>query len=405
MRGVKRALISLGWAFTASWLALGADSPAGAPAGMPADRAAARAELANELANALGQCVNGDARAPSNKRLLATSGEVPAFIHMPHPDNYYPLDEMQMGHQAIVQVEALIDALGNARFPHVVRALAPASRSHFASVSVQFIRDSQWRPAEHDGQPFAAWKDIKIRFIFKDLNRMGNILSDEKLTALVLKARNGDLEARETVSYLASVASSEVDIPEAEEDHYLAESALAGERQAALLAAQRLSPATCTKPPMVQEALRKQAWGGFSPAELLLATELIEAGNPASEHDIGVLLHGAANAIDPFVQLWATGLLATAPIEGIRDPAFALKSALSFKDSDDPDSLEALAAAQAENGLFEEAVTTEQRAIKQAHKYHWIDVKLRERLAAYQTNQPWVGYLCDCSRLVPGEGL
>jgi hypothetical protein len=278
-------------------------------------------------------------------------------------------------------------------------------QSAFAQGAIAMLRDTRFKAALQDGQPVSSWKYFKINFMVSGKGRMGNILSDEKVQAYIIAARKGDFKAKAVVSYLYTVAGLEVPISQVEADRYLAEVALAGSHTAELQLAQRLSPASCTKPPRVQELLRKQAWAGFSAAELMLATELLEVGNPASYHDIGILLHGAANSKSPAVELWATGILATSPVAAIRDPPFALQLAQDFKSSDDPDELEALAAAQAANAMYAEAIQTEERALKQARVWGWNDVLLSRRLTAYQSNQPWIGYLCDCTQLVPGEGL
>jgi Gram-negative bacterial TonB protein C-terminal len=327
------------------------------------------------------------------------------FARPPDPDSYYPYSEKVQGHQALYQVDLQIDSLGNPRFAHVARFVGPSGPEAFSEASVRLVREARWLPASSGGQPVTAWKGIKVKYLFGAHDRMGNILSDEKLDKYVAQARHGDLNAQMVVSYLDGVASSEVGIPVAESIHYLAQSALAGERSAELRVAQALSPISCTKPPAVQKLLHDQAWHGFSAAELLLAGELLESDDPAADHDISVLLHGAANSKDPFVQLWATGILATAPRTEIRDPAFALTSAQSLKATSDPDVLEALAAAEAANGQYDAAVMTEDEALKRAAKVHWNDTQLRVRRAAYQAGQAWVGYLCDCTQLVPGEGL
>jgi len=404
MKSISRCLVLLVCAVAAGAAIGGNDSGSSLPESTEAHVPVAP-DLINLVADALASCAQTRSSATSLAKLNGELQTHPSIIKKPNPSSYYPYSERDAGHQAIMQVTVLIDALGNPRFAHIANFLGAGPREVFSGAAVEFVHDGRWRPSSRGGQPAAAWANFKMKYIINGYGRMGNILSDEKLTEYVTKARHGDLDAVVVVSFLDSLASSEVGIPTDEALHYLARSALAGERGAELRVAQALSPVSCNKPPEVQKLLHDQAWRGFSAAEMLLAGELLEAADPAKNHDISVLLHGAANSKDPFVQLWATGILATAPDAEIRDPAFALTNAQTLTDTSDPDVLEALAAAQAANGQFDAAMKTEDEALERAAKLHWNDVQLRARRASYQANQAWVGYLCDCTQLVPGEGL
>lgn len=406
MRRAIVVAILMCWANASSLSAPAEENPA-APAsvaGSP-DSGAAPVELVDLLASSLEQCTGQRSRLSAEAGQKKMSFEPALTTKIANPAQYYPNEELRKGQQAIVLLEMLIDATGNARFVQVLRAMPVNPQLAFAQGAIAMIRDMRFKAALQDGQPVSSWKYIKVKFILSGDGPMGNILSEEKVRAFITAARKGDFKAKAVVFYLYSVAYPEVPVSQVEADHYLAEVALAGSRTAELQVAQRLSPAGCTKPPRVQELLRQQAWAGFSAAELMLATELLEAGNAASYHDIRILLHGAANSKSPAVELWATGILATSPVAEIRDPPFALQLAQDFNNSGDPDELEALAAAQAANAMYAEAIQTEQRALKQAKAWGWNDVLLSHRLTAYQSSQPWIGYLCDCTQLVPGEGL
>ncbi|HEX9140547.1 MAG TPA: TonB family protein [Steroidobacteraceae bacterium] len=375
-----------------------------AEAGSP-DTGGAPAGLVDLLASSLAQCMDHARRVNAAVGQKKVNFEPALAIKPARLEKYYPNEELRKGHQAIVLMEMLIDATGNARFVQVLRALPVNPQSAFAQAAIAAVRDMRFKAAIKDGQPVASWKSLKFNFLVSGTGHFGNILDDKKMQEYIISARKGDLKARAAVFYLYYVANPDVPIPQVEADRYLAEVALAGSHTAELQVAQRLSPTYCTKPPRIQELLRKQAWAGFSAAELMLATELLEAGDPASYHDIGILLHGAANSKSPAVELWATGLLATSPVSEIRDAPFALQMAQDFKDSRDPDELEALAAAQAANAQYAEATKTEERALEQANLLARDDVLLSRRLTTYQSDQPWIGYLCDCTQLVPGEGL
>ena len=116
-----------------------------------------------------------------------------------------------------------------------------------------------------------------------------------------------------------------------------------------------------------------------------------------------VLLEQVASDTDPFLQLWAAGLLATAPLDTLRDPAFALEVANKLDTiadyAQDPDYAELLAAALAANGQYAKAVISEREAIHRAARLHWNTTPLMPRLAKYEAGQQWRGYLCDCDAL------
>jgi hypothetical protein len=305
------------------------------------------------------------------------------------------------GHQAIVLVEVLVDALGNARFAHVVSRVASGEPEAFERGAVMNFRKMPYLPATLDGQPVASWRFQKVKYIIRGEGTMGNIMSEPAIHKAQKKAREGDVLNAEVVSFLNSVATDEVMLDEASYSRYLARSVLAGERTAILRAARQLGTPGCQKPPRIQQLLRRQAFSGFSDAELLLAGQLMAANDPANDADVATLLHGAANAKDNFTHLWATGLLATHPKESLRDAPFALERALELKNAGDPDADEALAAAQAANGHYAEAVLAETRAINVARALKWQTDRMAERLAAYQQGKPFVGYLCDCRALTP----
>jgi hypothetical protein len=61
--------------------------------------------------------------------------------------------------------------------------------------------------------------------------------------------------------------------------------------------------------------------------------------------------------------------------------------------SGDPTMFEIRAAAQAASGAFADAVGSERRAIDMATKLNWDLAPLNERLAHYESRQPWYGDL------------
>jgi hypothetical protein len=374
------------------------------------DRAAvvkARATIASLIEKSLVDCAppTGLHGPELFKARLQQAGvdKFPVLQGRPEPEE--PMKLMREGNQAILVVGFLTDALGNNRFVHVEREVASTgSDTPFDAFTIRSIRRMHYTPAMVAKEPVALWQRLKVTYIAGG-NRMGSILSDEKLTEFVLKARDGDATAQVTVSYLDSIAHNEVGIAEQEGRHFLAASASNGERNALDQVTRLLGQPSCHLPAEVEAFLYQQAMRGKSNLELIHATRMIVRGHVEAHPEVLPMLRGAANSDSPFVQMWAAGILASSPIEALRDPPAALEAAQSLKLDDDPDAAEALAAALAANGRFAEAVTAEKVAIARAFRWHWNDSMLRKRLASYMAGQPWVGWLCDCDRLVPERGF
>ena len=78
----------------------------------------------------------------------------------------------------------------------------------------------------------------------------------------------------------------------------------------------------------------------------------------------------------------------------MRDPPRAQKLVehIVRQMDDDPTPFEIRAAAQA-SGAFQDALSSERRAIGMATKLKWDLAPLNERLARYESRQPWYGDL------------
>ena len=73
----------------------------------------------------------------------------------------------------------------------------------------------------------------------------------------------------------------------------------------------------------------------------------------------------------------------------------AMREVLTVKEDlgGDPTEFEIRAAAQAASGQFAKAVESEQQALAMAKRLKWDLAPLNERLAHYQSAQPWYGNL------------
>ena len=187
----------------------------------------------------------------------------------------------------------------------------------------------------------------------------------------------------------------------------MVESAFAGDDSIRLDLVSRLS--SCGKAGLVQQWVITDAMAGSAEAQIRWAKMLIATNDSELVAKASEKLHEASTSRDPFIRLWVAGLMATAPIERLRDPVLALQIATTLNHeakvpySEDPDYAELLAAAQAANDQYDAAAQSELLAIKRAVALKWNTSGLQNRLAVYQAKKPWRGYLCDCDQLSPGD--
>ncbi len=142
--------------------------------------------------------------------------------------------------------------------------------------------------------------------------------------------------------------------------------------------------------------LKRSAEAGEPEAQVTLAAYALR-GNPTAE-DMGIAqqwLERAAAANDIDGNYYLAALLAAAPDAHMRDPQRALRllETLRREMDSNPTVLEIRAAAQASAGNFSDAAATEQEAIAKARWLHWDLAPLNERLARYQSGEPWFGNL------------
>ena len=57
--------------------------------------------------------------------------------------------------------------------------------------------------------------------------------------------------------------------------------------------------------------------------------------------------------------------------------------------------LEVLAAANAQDGKFADAISLQKRAIRGAQRFKWDTAPLQQRLAKYEARTAWTGNLLD----------
>jgi TPR repeat protein len=142
--------------------------------------------------------------------------------------------------------------------------------------------------------------------------------------------------------------------------------------------------------------LKRAAEAGQPDAQVTLGVYALRGEPSAADMRISkIWLERAVAAGNPDAMYYLAGLLAAAPDEQIRDPVRAqhLLEQLKRDRDGNPSILEIRAAAEASAGDFAAAKFTELDAINQARRLKWDLAPLNERLARYQSKQPWYGNL------------
>jgi TPR repeat protein len=143
--------------------------------------------------------------------------------------------------------------------------------------------------------------------------------------------------------------------------------------------------------------LRHAADGGNAAAQLVLAQDLL-AGSPSAAQttQARTLLAQAARADSYYVRKHVVALLATSPVDAVRDPHAALELARQLAAGAikvDPQMYETVAAAYAANGDFKNAAAQQQLAVQTARGLHWDTRTMAERLEEYRRGTAWRGDL------------
>lgn len=142
--------------------------------------------------------------------------------------------------------------------------------------------------------------------------------------------------------------------------------------------------------------LRRAAEAGQPDAEVTLGTYALRGEPTADSTRIAqAWLERAVASNNHDGMYYLAALLAAAPEAQVRDPkrALSLLEQLKHGHGGNPSILEIRAAAQASVGDFRAAKATQREAVSQAGVLGWDLAPLNERLARYESGQPWYGNL------------
>lgn len=306
------------------------------------------------------------------------------------PGAEYPDKNSSHGREGIVVTALTIGADGRPRDPEILVALPDET---FAAAAVEAWMNSLFTPARRNGASVDSRVQAKTLFAIEG----GSLVNAQALRQARSAADAGDPGAEYLVGLTATVDPS-LGISYARAGQLLLGSARDGEAEAQYWVGSQLR-ATSSCHPRADGAvwLRHAADGGSASAQLLLAKDLLANGTGSAQiAEARALLERASSSESYYVRKHVTALLATSPIDGVRDASTALAVATKLSGQpiqSDPQMFEAVAAAYAANGDFPNAVTQQHRGVLKAQSLGWNTRPLEERLSAYRHGKAWHGDL------------
>ena len=313
----------------------------------------------------------------------------PSVLESPAPE--YPQSAGGERRDALVITELTIGVDGLARDPEILFALPEKG---FAAAAVESWMNSRFIPARRGGAPVESRLQAKLVFGVEGGKGLAGLAA---LQAARQRADAGDAAAAYTTGLVATLDSS-LGISPGRAVQLLLSAARDGDSRAQYwVGAQLRGTAACH--PRIDGSvwLRHAADGGSAPAQLMLAMDLL-AGAPSAAQaaQVHALLEQASGAEGFYVGKHVAALLASSPLEAVRDAATALKVALRLAAGDiqsDPQLFETVAAAYAANGDFRNAAASERIAIRKAEALAWNTRPMKERLSEYHADRAWHGDL------------
>jgi TPR repeat protein len=377
------------------WLAAAADN--GDRRLAPEKLAGMRAKLSEEQRKAADAIFS----RYSHAALLQTVLPVPGF--MAHCNDLvpaqpvrlasgsYPYHDRLKDQNGFVILELTIGVDGIPRDPEILMAVPSVD---FSGAAIEVWLHSRFEPAKRGGQPVESKLPVKTKF---QITGGGSMWDVGALKTMRETALTGEPSAQYQIG-LAATLDPSLGVSASQSYTLLVSAAQGGNPAAQYWAASRfISLQSCDSDGKKLPWLRAAAESREPAAQLRLALDLL-AGQSSAEQltEARSLLKQAAQSDNFYVEKHVTALMASSPIEAIRDAATAAAAARKLLRSpvqSDPQMFEAIAAADAANGDFASAIARQQTAIKKAADLGWNTQPMEERLGAYRLSRAWVGDL------------
>ncbi len=316
--------------------------------------------------------------------------QAPASV-LQAPAPQYPRLAGDTRRGAIVITELTIGVDGLARDPEILLAVPETG---FPAAAIESWLNSRFVPASRGGGPIESRLQAKSLFAIEGGSGLSGM---DAYKSARQRADAGDALAGYLLGLTATLDAS-LGISSARAGQLLLASARDGDSRAQYWVGSELrATAVCHSQANGAVWLRHAADGGSASAQLMLATDLLNADpSVAQVAQARSLLERAASSDSFYVRKHVVALLAASPLDSLRDPGTALSVAMKLAAGEiqsDPQMFEALGAAYAANGDFRQASAQQQIAIRKAQSLAWNTRVMAERLAAYRDGRPWRGDL------------
>jgi uncharacterized protein len=316
-----------------------------------------------------------------------------------NPDQFYPMEAKRAEISGSVMMEARVAADGSTRAP---LAWFSFPEGVFDGAGRAVAMKSRYSPKIENGVAVPCSVRFFVHFTVGDGVSILAKPSKRQLEVaaeLRQKAESGDPNSQLAYGFTLLVRSalrSEDEKP----GRWLLKAAQAGVPAAQYLIGAQLMARTAESSELAKGALwlEMATKGGSVAARTMLARYLLGAQRDAASHEQGLaLMRRAAEANHREGVFLLAALLVTWPEPAQRDPARALKLLDQVDDlfNYDPTLFEIRAAAQSALGKFDDAQTSQSRAIKKAKGLGWDTAALESRLALYQQKQQFSGALIE----------
>jgi len=315
----------------------------------------------------------------------------PAVALKLRPLPEYPLHLRNSNLQGSVLVEMMIAADGTVRDVRVIQALPE-------DVFDEYVRKAvlKWKylPAKRGSAPIASTTMTMFNFVLT--NAAGSLKLSAYLEDLRKQADDGNPSAQ---YYYGLVLSGYPTYrkPWSEVLPWLLRSAQGGFADAQYQVGRSLSLGRGCQADSIKarEWFHLAAAQDQADAQIELARLALKVGPTYEPQKAVFWLERAAKGDNVKAKKYLASVLATSPIESLRDPKRALEliKLVLKQEKGDAVALEIQAAALAANGEYDAAIAAEERALKLAKSYEWNTEELSERLKLYRANKSWQGEL------------
>ena len=315
------------------------------------------------------------------------------------PDRFYPMEAKRADISGSVMMEARVAADGTTRAP---LAWFSFPEGVFEGAGRAVAMKNRYYPKIENGVAVPCSLRFFVHFTVGDGVSVFSKPSKRQLKVVAelrQKAEGGDPNSQLAYGFTLLVRSA-LRSQDEKPGRWLLKAAQAGVPAAQYLIGAQLMGSTAENSDLAKGALwlEMAAKGGSVAARTMLARYLLGAQRDAASRKRGLsLMKRAAEANHREGMFLLAALLATWPDPAQRDPARALNLLDQVGDSFeyDPTMFEIRAAAQAALGKFEDAQTSQARAIIKAKGLDWDTAALESRLELYQQKQQFSGALID----------